>query len=104
MQARGVPRAAKYGANGSRRSSTLAGLMRVSERSPLLVYGQTPLFFYFAHFLSFLALGFLLFREPGTIAHVYLAWAAVVVALYPACVWYRRFKLSKPPESLWRMF
>ncbi len=82
----------------------LAGLLRVSERSPLLVYGQTPLFFYFAHFLSFTVLGFLLFREPGTIAHVYAVWAAVVVALYPACVWYRRFKLSKPPESLWRMF
>ena len=30
--------------------------------------------------------------------------AAVLVALYPVCAWYGRFKLGKPKDSLWRMF
>jgi uncharacterized membrane protein len=75
-----------------------------SERSPLIVFGQTPLFFYIAHFYAFTICGFAFFREAASLEVAYLAWAAVLVALYPACLWYRNFKMSKPRESLWRLF
>ncbi len=75
-----------------------------SERSPLIVFGQTPLFFYVAHFYLFTACAFAFFREAGTLEAAYLMWLAVVAGLYPACMWYRRFKLAKPRESLWRLF
>lgn len=35
----------------------------LSDRSPLLVFGQTPLFFYFAHFYFLMACGFAFFPE-----------------------------------------
>ena len=82
--------------------SPLALLTRLRARTPLLVFGQTPPFFYLAHFYLLTALAF--FREPVSLEQSYLVWAAVVAALYPACFWYRGFKLSKPPESLWRLF
>ena len=79
-------------------------LVRLPARSPLVVFGQTPLFFYLAHFYLLMALAFAFFREAASLEMAYLVWAAVVAALYPACVWYRKFKMSKPPESLWRLF
>ena len=75
-----------------------------SKRSPLIVFGQTPLFFYIAHFWLFTGLAFLLFREPTTLGNMYWVWGAGLVGLYPVCAWYRDFKLSKERESWWRMF
>lgn len=75
-----------------------------SEGSPLIVFGQTPLFFYVAHFYVFTACAFAFFREAGTLEAAYLMWLVVVAALYPVCAWYRGFKLGKPKESLWRLF
>lgn len=87
----------------------LSLLMRAPEawksaRSPLIVFGQTPLFFYIVHFYLFAAFGFTLFREAGSLTHLYLMWIVALVLLYPACVWYRGFKSAKPAESIWRMF
>lgn len=87
----------------------LALLIRLPERfksesSPLMVYGQTPLFFYLAHFYLLMIGGFLFFKEAGSLEQAYLGWAIVLLATYPICAWYRKFKLSKPRESLWRMF
>jgi uncharacterized membrane protein len=79
-----------------------AGIM--GKRSPLIVFGQTPLFFYAMHFCLLALSAVLFYRRPGTLQTAYVVWAAVIVALYPACSWYRQFKLGKPPESLWRMF
>jgi uncharacterized membrane protein len=75
-----------------------------SVQSPLIVFGQTPLFFYLAHFYLLAACGFVFYREPSTLEGMYVVWAAVLVVLYPVCAWYRKFKMTKPRESLWRMF
>jgi uncharacterized membrane protein len=75
-----------------------------SERSPLIVFGQTPLFFYVAHFYLLALCAFLFYREPSSLEGAYVAWAFVLVALYPLCAWYRNSKMTKPRESLWRLF
>lgn len=75
-----------------------------SDRSPLIVFGQTPLFFYLAHFYLLLICAFAFFREPATLEGAYLVWVAILVVLYPICAWYRSFKMTKPADSLWRMF
>ena len=85
----------------------LALLIRLPEaiksaRSPLIVFGQTPLFFYIAHFAALAAFAFVFFREPGSLQMAYGMWAVVLLLLYPVCAFYRNFKMAKPPESPWR--
>ena len=71
--------------------------------SVLEVYGRVPFFFYLAHLFAFGALSWA-FRTGTSRPIMYLVWAAVVAALYPACKAYSRFKFAKPASSLWRMF
>jgi uncharacterized membrane protein len=75
-----------------------------SERSPLIVFGQTPLFFYVAHFYVLTICAFLFFREAASLEGAYLVWAAVLVVLYPMCAWYRKVKMTKPDDSVLRLF
>jgi uncharacterized membrane protein len=77
----------------------------------LVTFGQAPLFFYVAHvyllryaslpfgYLRFGARAFLAPPDGGTmgspewpLAATYLAWAAAVLLLYPACRWYAALK------------
>ena len=74
-----------------------------SLRSPLMIFGQTPAFFYVAHLYLLCALGFLFFRQAVPLWMVYPVWIVVLALLYPVCVWYRGFKTSKPAESFWRL-
>lgn len=64
-----------------------------AQGNPLLVFGQTPLFFYLLHIplleLSALALGL---SHGGGIAMTLGATAAALCLLYPLCRWYRAFK------------
>ena len=75
-----------------------------SERSPLVVFGQTPLFFYVAHFYLLAFCAFVFYREPAPLPGIYPVWAIVLLALYPLCAWYRRFKMTKARAAFWRLF
>jgi uncharacterized membrane protein len=69
----------------------------------LEVYGRVPFFFYLAHLWAFGALSWA-FPLGTSRPIMYLVWALTMVALYPACQAYARFKFAKPATSLWRMF
>ena len=75
--------------------SRLAGPPRA--RNPFLVLGRAALFFYLLHFLLLgvgaTALGL---AGRGGLLHTYVAALLVVVALYPACLWYGRYKAAHP--------
>ena len=71
--------------------------------SMLEVYGRVPFFFYLAHLWAFGALSWA-FPSGTSRPIMYLVWAFVIAALYPACKAYARFKFGKPATSLWRMF
>jgi uncharacterized membrane protein len=85
----------------------LAAFLRAGERTtgwsgPLLVFGGSALFFYFAHLYLYAVIGFA-FPRGASLAAMYPVWAVGLALLYPACAWYGRFKRRQPPESLWRL-
>ena len=87
----------------------LAALLRApeswkSERSPLMVFGQTPLFFYLVHFYVLAGLALVFFPEATSLERTYVLWVLLLAGLYPVCRWYRHFKMGKQRESLWRLF
>ena len=70
---------------------------------PLLVFGGTALFFYFAHLYVYLLLG-LAFPRGAGLATMYGMWILGLLALYPLCLKYASFRHAKPIDSVWRMF
>lgn len=89
----------------------------------LTVYGKVPMFYYIIHWycvhllmvamvflqgqnLSQVKAGELNFgRPPGvgiSLGMVYLVWFGLVLALYPLCRWYYRYKTSHPEIGLLR--
>jgi hypothetical protein len=68
----------------------------------LLVFGQTALFFYMLHFIvlgsAAIAItgGMMLRGLPET----YMAAAATLILLYPACLWFRSLKQKYPKSFL----
>lgn len=74
---------------------TLAGPPR--QNNPLLVFGQTALFFYLLHQPILGIVGGVtgLTGQMG-LGGVYLFSAGILVVMYPLCVWYRRYKAAHP--------
>lgn len=69
---------------------------------PLLVFGQTAMFFYIAHLYLYALIG-IAFPEGCAIGWMYLIWLLGLLILYFLCQRYLAFKRAKPPNSIWRM-
>jgi len=67
------------------------------EGGPLLVIGQTALFFYLIHIhaMHLVAVVFGIKSQLGLVS-AYVGGLAIVVALYPLCLYYGRFKRANP--------
>ena len=85
----------------------LAWLMRIEPtigvrpNGVFLVFGQTAMFFYLAHRLAFeIPATYFGLRGVGDLSTTYIVAAAMLVALYPACRWYRTFKSAHPASFL----
>jgi len=85
----------------------LAGLMAIEpvigvrRNGVLLVYGQTAMFFYLVHRLVLeIPATYFGLRGAGNLATTYLVSAGVLVALYPACLWFRSVKAAHPQSLL----
>ncbi|OAA62081.1 hypothetical protein LEL_10745 [Akanthomyces lecanii RCEF 1005] len=88
----------------------------------LLDFGRTALFFYVAHLVLIFSLSPWIVATFGhdtgvgnlttlgtqrvidSLPAFFAIWAAFMMALWPLCRWYGRFKLTKPSDSLWRFF
>ncbi|HEY4336336.1 MAG TPA: hypothetical protein VGM89_10570 [Puia sp.] len=92
----------------------------------LLVYGRVPMFYFLVHFylihlllfvmvflqgfhVSDLRFGPFLNGRPEkgagiSLGAVYLVWIALVVALYPVCRWYGRYKAEHKEKKWLRYF
>jgi uncharacterized membrane protein len=65
----------------------------VKQNGPLLLFGQTALFFYIVHRIIFDSSARLFdLHASMSLADVYLVSLAMLVFLYPLCLWYRRYK------------
>ncbi|MEO0896398.1 MAG: heparan-alpha-glucosaminide N-acetyltransferase domain-containing protein [Bacteroidota bacterium] len=72
------------------------------ERSPLIVFGQSALFFYVIHLYLYAIIGSA-FPDGTSFLIMYVLWAAGLLLLYPICQRYGRFKRTTAPGSVWRM-
>jgi uncharacterized membrane protein len=70
---------------------------------PLLIFGQTALFFYLVHLYIYGFIGFAFPRGTGY-GQLYIIWLVGLAVLYPLCLLYRRFKSKTPLDSIWRFF
>ncbi len=73
-------------------------------KQTLAVFGQSALFYYFAHLLLYAVAGALFFRQGIALECMYLAWLVSLVPLYWACRKYALFKTGQPIDSMWRFF
>jgi uncharacterized membrane protein len=80
---------------------TLEPRIGVRRNGILLVFGETAMFFYLVHrlVLEVPATWFGL-RGVGGLTTTYVVAAILLVLLYPACLWYRRFKAAHPDSVL----
>ena len=73
----------------------------VRENGVFYVFGQTAMFFYIVHRLAFELPAYRLgLRGVGGLGTTYAVAAVALILLYPACLWYRRFKKAHPDSFL----
>jgi len=83
---------------------SLAALMRletlidVRHNNPVLVYGQTALFFYLAHFCILAVLNLVL--DQGGLMRTYAIALLILIMLYSICRFYRTLKWRNPHSVL----
>lgn len=74
----------------------LGNRLQNRPRNPLLVFGQTALFYYLMHF-TLLGMGSkALHIAPDGLARTYLIALIMCALLYPACLAFRRYKQAHP--------
>lgn len=77
----------------------LEPLIGVRPNGPLLVFGQTAMFFYLIHRLVMeVPATYFGLRGVGDLTTTYVVTAALLLLLYAPCRWYRSFK-TRHPES-----
>jgi len=79
----------------------LEPVLGVRENGPLLVLGQTAMFYYLVHrFVFDAAASYGGLLGIGTISATYGVVITAFVVLYPLCRWYRGFKAARPQSFL----
>ena len=70
---------------------------------PLIVFGQSSLFFYFAHIYTFIVMSkFVPHSFP--LINMYLLWLIGLLILFPICKYYLKLKSQRSKTSFWRYF
>jgi uncharacterized membrane protein len=70
---------------------------------PLIVFGQSSLFFYFAHIYTFILMSkFVPHSFP--LINMYLLWLIGLLILFPICKYYLKLKSQGSKTSIWRYF
>lgn len=86
----------------------LAALLNVGPiRSlllPLQVFGRAALLFYLAHLFLYAVMGKLFAPDGTTLQAMYPLWMLGLAILLPLCWAYGKFKETRPPGSIWRLF
>jgi uncharacterized membrane protein len=73
----------------------------VRENGPILVFGQTAMFYYLLHRLVLeIPATYFGLRGFGDISTTYIIWALMLVPLYITCRWYRDVKKAHPDSFL----
>jgi uncharacterized membrane protein len=68
----------------------------IRRNGPLLVFGQTALFFYLLHFTALGFAAMVIGVEKGELQRTYLVAGVLLGLLYPPCWLYRRYKQANP--------
>jgi len=80
---------------------TIEPIIGVRRNGVFLVFGQTAMFFYIVHRLTFeIPATYFGLRSVGDLSTTYIVAFAMLAFLYPACRWYRSFKAAHPQSFL----
>jgi uncharacterized membrane protein len=80
---------------------TIEPMIGVRQNGVFLVYGQTAMFFYLVHRLALeVPATYFGLRGVGNLATTYAVSTVLLVAIYPACRWFRHLKQTHPQSVL----